>query len=97
MQLSYHCNAIPAACGARRRANLFFPPGTRGERDERGASAHAYTAHRKGPGGLILSRITALSYSSGVTLDRVHVRLCKHAHSHLLPSVNNDIIIIIPA
>lgn len=27
--------AIPASCGATRRANLFFPPGTRDERDSR--------------------------------------------------------------
>lgn len=38
--------AIPAACGASRRANLFFPLAREVE-EMRGASTHAYTAHRK--------------------------------------------------
>ena len=38
--------AIPAACGASRRANLFFPL-AREVKEMRGASTHAYTAHRK--------------------------------------------------
>jgi hypothetical protein len=57
----FACIAIPASCGAPRRANLFFPL-AREVKEMRGASTtHAYTAHRKPPGGLILWCITALS------------------------------------
>ena len=60
---SYHfaCIAIPASCGAPRRANLFFPLAREVKEMRRASTTHAYTAHRKPPGGLILLCITALS------------------------------------